>query len=138
MIGGFVTRGACFLMALIHPELSRTVVGAFFAVHSQLGFGFLEGVYEKALIVLLTNAGLSVKRQVPFEIMFHGQRVGLYRADILVESKIVVEVKTGGPITRAQTAQLINYLKASRLQLGLLLNFGESAQFKRVVWTEHP
>lgn len=90
-------------------------------------------MYANALTVLLGTAGLQVGREVPFEIVFHGRTVGCYRADLVVESKVVVEVKAGRAIDPFHTAQLLNYLRASRLEVGLLLNFGPSARFKRVV-----
>jgi GxxExxY protein len=123
---------------LLHGETTATILGAFYAVHSELGFGFLEAVYANALVVLLKHAGLRVERQIPFEIQFHGHNVGHYRADLVVESRVIVEVKAGRCIIPQHTAQVLNYLRASRLRVGLLLNFGEKAEFKRVVWTRSP
>jgi GxxExxY protein len=120
---------------LVHQDLSGAILGAFHAVHSELGCGFLAAVYGNAMGVVLRRAGMRVERQVPFEIMFHGQLIGHYRADFIVQSRIVVEVKAGGTIIREHKAQLLNYLKASRLQVGLLLNFGARAEFARVAWT---
>ena len=120
---------------LVHQQITGAIIGAFYSVHSQLGFGFLEAVYVNALAVLLKRAGLGVEREVPFEILFHGCNIGSYRADFVVEGRVIVEIKAGRCILPQHTAQLINYLKASRLQVGMLLNFGEEAQFKRVVWT---
>jgi GxxExxY protein len=118
---------------LIHGGITGSILGAFYAVHSQLGFGFLETVYSNALIVLLRAAGLDVRQEVPFEITFHGHSIGVYRADLVVESKVIVEIKAGRSIIPAHNAQLLNYLRASNLEVGLLLNFGETASFKRVV-----
>ena len=118
---------------LIHGGITGPILGAFYAVHSQLGFGFLETVYSNALIVLLRAAGLDVAQEVPFEIIFHGHSIGSYRADLVVESKVVVEIKAGRAIVPAHGAQLLNYLRASNLEVGLLLNFGETASFRRVV-----
>lgn len=112
-------------------------MGAFYSVHSELRFGFLEAVYSNALTVLLRQAGLRVERQVPFEIVFHSQSIGYYRADLMVQSQIIVEIKAGRSIIPQHTAQLLNYLRASRQQVGLLLNFGETPEFKRVVWTRN-
>jgi len=123
---------------LLHSEISGAILGAFFAVHSELGSGFLEAVYANALTVLMQRAGLKVERQVRFEIDFHGQLIGNYRADLVVESRIVVEIKAGRCIIPQHSAQLLNYLRASKLPVGLLLNFGERAEFKRVVWTKNP
>jgi GxxExxY protein len=122
---------------LLYGDTTRVILGAFYSVHLELGFGFLEAVYANALTVLLEHAGLRVDRQVPFEIEFHGRSVGYYRADLVVEARIVVEIKAGRTIIPQHSAQLLNYLKASRLQVGLLLNFGEKAEFKRVVCTRN-
>ena len=118
---------------LLYQETSGAILGAFYAVHSELGSGFLEAVYANALSVVLRNAGLMVERQVPFEIVFHGMPIGRYRADLVVQSAIIVEVKAGRAIIPQHLAQLLNYLRASRLRLGLLLNFGVKAEFKRVI-----
>jgi GxxExxY protein len=118
-------------------EISGAILGAFYAVHSELGFGFLEAVYANALVVLLRQSGLKVERQVSFQVVFHGHIVGNYRADLVVESRIIVEIKAGRSLIPQHAAQLLNYLRASRLQVGLLLNFGEKAEFKRVVWTRN-
>ena len=112
-------------------------MGAFYSVYSELGSGFLEAVYANALTVLLLRAGLRVEREVPFEIVFHGQSIGRYRADMVVESLVVVEIKAGRCIIKQHTAQLLNYLRASRLKVGLLLNFGTTAEFRRVVCTRN-
>ena len=121
--------------SLLHGKLTGTILGAFYSVHTELGFGFLESVYRNALAILLHKAGLNVEREAPFEIFFHSHRVGIYRADLVVESKVIVEVKSAREIIRAHTAQLLNYLKASGLEVGLILNFGETATFKRVIST---
>jgi GxxExxY protein len=124
---------------ILHGDISEAILGAFFAVHSELGCGFLETVYANALGVLLREAGFRVQRESPFEIHFHGEMVGHYRADLVVQSRIVVEVKSAQSIVPQHVAQLVNYLKASRLPVGLLLNFGEKPGFRRVVWTRnHP
>ena len=106
-----------------------------YAVHSELGAGFLETVYKNAVTLLLRNAGLEVFREAPYQVLFHGEMIGLYRADLVVESKVVVEVKTGRLIDPAHTAQLLNYLRASRINVGLLLNFGPRVEFKRIICT---
>ena len=118
---------------LIYRELSGAILGAFYSVHSELGFGFLEAVYSNALTLVLRGAGVRVDRQVPFEIRFRGSTIGLYRADLVVESSIILEVKSVQAIVDEHTAQLLNYLRAYGLRLGLLLNFGERAQFRRLI-----
>jgi GxxExxY protein len=119
----------------LHGHLTDAVIGAFYSVHTELGYGFLEGVYSNALVVLLQSAGLPVEREVSFEIVFHNHNIGTYRADLIVDSRVIVEVKATRIILPAYKAQLLNYLRASGLQVGLLLNFGESAEFARVVST---
>jgi len=104
-------------------------------VHTALGVGFAEPVYANALSVALQNAGLRVEREVPFEVVFRGVVVGRYRADLIVESKVVVETKALNRLDLSGTAQLRNYLRASGLSVGLLLNFGTTAEYKRVIFT---
>ncbi|HEY4218419.1 MAG TPA: GxxExxY protein [Gemmatimonadaceae bacterium] len=118
---------------LLHHELTRPIIGAFYSVHSQLGSGFLEAVYANALAVLLRDAGFQVQREVPFDINFHGHIIGRYRADLIVESKVVVEVKCAHGIDGAHLAQVLNYLHASKLRVGLLLNAGRKAEIRRVI-----
>ncbi|MEO6877679.1 MAG: GxxExxY protein [Gemmatimonadaceae bacterium] len=118
---------------LLHHDVTRSIIGACYSVHSQLGSGFLEAVYANALAVVLRGAGLRVQREVPFNIDFHGHVIGRYRADLIVESQIVVEVKCARGLDAAHVAQLCNYLRASRLRVGLLLNFGRTAKMRRVI-----
>jgi GxxExxY protein len=102
-------------------------------VHTALGHGFLEAVYRRAIAAELRQRGLHVETEVPFAIQFAGATVGEYRADLVVERKIVVECKVAEFLTAVHEAQLINYLRASGLELGLLLNFGSRATFRRLV-----
>lgn len=118
---------------LLHGEISHEVLGAFFRVHTALGHGFLEAVYRRALAEELKRRALHVATEVPFAIQFAGATVGEYRADLVVEQRIVVECKVAEFLTAIHEAQLINYLRASGLELGLLLNFGSRATFRRLV-----
>jgi GxxExxY protein len=120
---------------LLHGHLTDAIIGAFYSVHTELGYGFLEGVYSNALVVLLQAANLPVEREVSFEIVFHNRNIGTYRAGLIVASSVIVEVEATRTILPAYKAQLLNYLRASGLRVGLLLNFGESAEFTRVVST---
>jgi GxxExxY protein len=115
------------------PGLSRRVIGAFYATYNELGHGFLESVYENALGLQLDLEGLAWERQVPIEVRFRGHVVGLFRADFVVERKIILEVKAVESLMPAHEAQILNYLKATGLRLGLLLNFGPKAQIRRRV-----
>ncbi len=118
---------------LLHGRITRVVIGGMYAVHRELGAGFLESVYANGLTVLLRHAGVHVEREVTFEVMFHGERIGWYRADMVVERKVVVEVKAGRLIHPKHCAQVLNYLRASNLEVGLLLNFGPTATCKRII-----
>lgn len=120
-------------MELRHKELTQTVIGIFFDVYNELGYGLLESVYEKALVVALRNAGLACEAQVPITVYFRGENVGDFRVDILVESVLLLELKTAEGISDPHLAQTINYLRATRMELGLILNFGPAPSFKRVI-----
>ncbi|HUF26135.1 MAG TPA: GxxExxY protein [Gemmatimonadaceae bacterium] len=120
---------------LLHADTTRTIIGAFYQLHSDLGFGFLEAVYANGLAVLLREAGLHVSREVTFDIVYHGQLLGRYRADHVVESRVLLEVKTAQRMDPAHFAVLRNYLRASELEVGLLLNFGPRAEFRRIIQT---
>src|SRR5438045_3269539 len=105
--------------ALYHSELTEQIIGAFYEVYSELGAGFLESVYETALSIALVERGLRVVRQAPIEVWFHGRRVGLFRADIVVESAVLLELKAARALESAHTAQLLNLLRATSVEVGL-------------------
>jgi GxxExxY protein len=111
------------------------ILGAFYAVHTEFRFRFLEAIYVNSLAVLLEQSRLQVEREVPYDVYFRKHLVGRYKADLVVESKVIVEVKAARTLIQQHTVQVLNYLKASGLQLGLLLNFGEKADFRRIVRT---
>lgn len=115
-------------------DLTRTIIGGFYDVYNQLGRGFLESVYEKSLALALTSAGLSVQQQFPITVYFRKQPVGAFRADLLVDNAVIVELKVAKRIHSRHRAQLINVLKATPVEVGLLLNFGREATFQRVVY----
>lgn len=119
--------------ALAEHPTTRAVIGAFYYVYNQLGSGFLEGVYHRALGNTLERAGLQVEREAPLRVYFEGQDVGEFRADLVVNGRVIVEVKAVDRLVRAHEAQLINYLRASDLPVGLLLNFGPQASYRRLV-----
>jgi GxxExxY protein len=123
------TRDNAFPLA----ELSRAVIGAFSDVYNELGYGFAESLYASALEIVLRERGFLVTREVVFEACFHGQRIGMFRADMVVEDSVILELKAGAALLPSAKAQLINYLRLSRLQVGLLLFFGPIPDFKRVV-----
>jgi GxxExxY protein len=117
-------------------DLTRTIIGGFYDVYNQLGLGFLESVYERSLTIALSEAGLRVEQQFPTTVFYRDKSVGFFRADLLVENQIIVEIKVARRLHTKHVAQLINVLKATSLEVGLLLNFGRSANFKRVVYTK--
>lgn len=119
---------------IVYRELSYKIVGLAIQVRKELGFGFLEKVYENALIVLLLENGIRAEQQVPIKVTFHGQIIGDYIADILVEDSIILELKAVDKIIPIHKAQVLNYLKATGLKLAILLNFGkDSLEHERLV-----
>ena len=123
---------------LIEAETSGKIIGAFFVVYNTLGFGFLESAYERAMYVALRNRAVYVERQVPFDIYFEGDLVGRHRADLLVERRVVVEVKATHTLQEGAKRQLLNYVTALNLDLGLLLHFGPRAHHYRVLGKRRP
>lgn len=112
-------------MTLPDEDLTHHILGASFEVIKELGAGFLESVYEKALLIALTQRGLHVIQQAPLKVTFRGIIVGDFYADLLVENRIIVERKAVTALTPQHQAQVINYLKATGLQTALLINFGQ-------------
>jgi GxxExxY protein len=120
---------------LKHKEITDAILHAFFkVVYPQLGYGFLEKVYENALLIALSSAGLKVEQQAKIEVNFQEHVVGEYFADLLVQDRVIVEVKAAGRIAREHEAQLLNYLRATPYEVGLLLNFGPKPDFRRKVF----
>lgn len=120
----------------LYSEITDTIIKCFFTVYNKLGFGFLEKVYENALLLELRENGLIGQQQIPIEVYYKNSKVGSYFADILVENKIILELKAGdGLIIEEHELQLINYLRATEIEVGLLLFFGKKAQFKRKIFT---
>ena len=121
--------------SLTHQGLTGQVLGAFYRVYNQLGTGFMESVYEHALAKELRTTGLEVSRQTPVTVSFRSKPAGLFRADIVVEGKVVLELKARSQIYPIHEVQLLNFLRASKFEVGLLLNFGPEPQFKRLVFS---
>jgi GxxExxY protein len=111
---------------LLYPDLSYQVVGLAMEVHNRLGYGFLEKVYENALMILLRKAGIKAQQQCVIKVYFEGEEVGSYVADIVVEESIILELKAQDTITNADRAQTLNYLKATGYKLAIILNFGKT------------
>jgi GxxExxY protein len=121
---------------MLHEEITSDIINAFYHVYNTLGYGFLVKVYENALAKELAKRGHAIKQQVPIQVLYEGETVGEYFADILVDDKVILELKVAEEIAEAHEAQLINYLKATNTQVGLLLNFGPKAEFKRKIFTK--
>jgi GxxExxY protein len=117
-----------------HVEITGKVIGAFFKVYNTLGYGFNEKVYENALAIELRKAGLKTVKQQEIVVYYDGEGVGDYRADILVNDVVIVELKAARELAEEHEAQLLNYLKATTIEVGLLLNFGVKAEHKRKVY----
>ena|SRR5690606_26082189 len=115
-------------------ELSHKVIGAFYRTYNELGHGFLESVYQNALVLELRAEGIECRQQIPIEVRFRNSVVGLFRADVIVQDQLIIEIKAVQNLQPAHESQLINYLKATGIRLGLLLNFGPKAQVRRRVF----
>ena len=119
----------------LHSGLSARIIKAFYNVYNTLGHGFLEKVYENALMLELAKVHLNCHQQQHIDVFYDGHKVGDYFADIIVENKIIIELKAAEAIAPEHEAQLVNYLRATDIEVGLLLNFGKSPQHKRRVLT---
>jgi GxxExxY protein len=117
-----------------HKEITEKIIGVFYEVYNELGHGFLESVYEKSLEVALSSLGLSVQRQIEIPVWFRGHEVGAFSADVLVEGCVLLELKAARAIDPSHQAQLLNYLRATEIEIGLLLNFGLKPEFKRLIF----
>ena len=118
-----------------HKELTAKIIECAYKVHNGLGFGFLEAVYQNALLIELIKAGLRAEKEKKIQVYYDTQLVGDYMADIIVEGKVILELKSVKELHPAHEAQLINYLKATGIEVGLLINFGESVEIKRKVFS---
>lgn len=120
---------------LMHEAITEKVIGVFYEVYNELGHGFLESVYEAAMEIALRASGLQVERQKPIDVFFRGQRVGHFCADLIVNGIVIIELKAVANFDRAFEAQLLNYLRATQIEVGLLLNFGPKPLLKRYIFT---
>lgn len=119
-----------------HGDLTETIIGAAYRVYTVLGFGFLEKVYENALALELRKGGHSVTQQAAIEVLYEGEVVGQYAADLIVDGKVIVEVKAVRNLDEVHEVQLVNYLKATRIEVGLLVNFGRRISIKRRIFDQ--
>ena len=119
---------------LKYRDLTQKLIGIFFDIYNERGHGFLESVYEEAFAVSLAEHGIFFQKQVAVPVWFHGRKVRDFRADLLIDSKVIVELKAARHIDSACEKQLLNYLRATEIEVGILFNFGPSAEFKRYVF----
>ena len=119
---------------LRHYELTQRIIAVFFDVYNELGHGFLESVYHKCLVLALKEAGLTVHSPVEIPVWFRGHPVGQFEGDILVEKCVLLELKAARALDSSHKAQLLNYLRATEIEIGLLLNFGVKPEFKRLIY----
>jgi GxxExxY protein len=120
---------------LAHSNLTDAILGVFYGTHYELGHGFSEQVCQAAMVIALREAGLAFQTNVPLEVRFRGHQIGFFRADMVVGNVILLEFKAAGRIESWHEAQVLNYLRASELEVGLLLNFGPKAEFRRLVFS---
>lgn len=120
---------------MIHSDLTEQVIKSFYKVYNTLGYGFLEKVYENALAFELRTSGLIVQLQKSIKVFYEGVEVGDYFADIIVNDLVIIELKATESLRQEHVAQLMNYCKATGIEVGLLLNFGKSPEVKRVVFS---
>ncbi|MDZ7767301.1 MAG: GxxExxY protein [Melioribacteraceae bacterium] len=119
----------------LHKDLTSKIIKAFYTVYNKLGYGFLEKVYENALKIELTKMGLTVERQKLIKVYYDESEVGEYFADLLVNNLVIIELKAAETLLEEHENQLINYLKATDIEVGLLLNFGKKPQISRKIFT---
>jgi len=119
---------------LKHKVLTELIIGVFFDVYNELGHGFLESVYEKAFELALASKNVSARRQIEIPVWFRGHKVGDFTADMLVQECVLLELKAGRALDASHEAQLLNYLRATDIEVGMLFNFGLKPQFKRLAF----
>lgn len=118
-----------------YTDVTQKIIKAFYQVYNTLGYGFLEKVYENEIIIELKSMGINVEKQKPIKVYYKEQQVGEYYADLIIEDVVIVELKAAESLCEEHEFQLINYLKATDIEVGLLLNFGKSPEIKRKVFS---
>lgn len=122
-------------MEFLHKNITDKILKAFYNVYNKMGHGFSEKVYENSLMIELRKLGLKCEKQKGIDVYYDEELVGQYFADIIVEDMIILELKAASSIVSEHEAQLLNYLRATHIELGFLFNFGEKPQFKRLLFT---
>jgi GxxExxY protein len=119
----------------LHSDLTKDIIRVFYDVYNELGYGFLESVYEEGMCLALRAEGFEVDRQIPIPVWFRGERIGDFKADLLVNKSVIVELKAARAIEPAHESQLLNYLRATPIEIGLILNFGPQPQIRRLAFS---
>ena len=119
---------------LKHAELTERLIQTYFEIYNELGYGFIESIYEQAFVLLLSEKKIPFQQQYSLDVRFRGTILGEFRADLIVSSAVIVELKAAQNIDIGHERQLLNYLKATSLEVGLLFNFGPRAQFRRLIF----
>jgi GxxExxY protein len=130
-----MTRKRSQSLDYLHQEITERIIKCFYEVYNTLGYGFLEKVYEHSMMLELTRCGLCVRNQVPVKVHYREEQVGDYYADIIVDEKVIIELKAAESVVEEHELQLINYLKATEMEVGLLLNFGKKPEVRRKIFT---
>ena len=120
-----------------HSEITKKIIQAFYTVYNTLGYGFLEKVYENAMMIELKEIGLQAENQWPIKVIYNKKEIGSYFADIMLEENVIVELKVASVLREDDTSQLLNYLKGTEMEVGLLLNFGKEPEFRRKVFSNN-
>jgi GxxExxY protein len=119
----------------LHHLLTERIIRVFYQVYNELGFGFVESVYKEAMQLALMDAGICVESEVNLRVHFRGRLIGVFRADLVVDEQVILELKIADRITKTHETQLLHYLRSTAIEVGLVLNFGESPTVKRVIMT---
>lgn len=119
----------------LYSDFTESIIKCYYKVYNKLGYGFLEKVYERAMLIELQKEGFKCLQQCPIDVYYESNIIGHYLADIIVNGKIIIEIKASENLSEAHEVQLTNYLKATEIEVGLLLNFGKKPAFKRRVFS---
>ena len=119
----------------LHGDITDKIIKAFYQVNNTLGYGFLEKVYERAMIIELRKLGCRAEQQKNIKVYYDSEEIGDYFADIIVDDCVIIELKAAETLCEEHETQLINYLRATKIEVGMLLNFGKKAKFKRKLFT---
>lgn len=120
---------------MLHADITDKIIEAYYKVYNTLGYGFLEKVYENALVIELKKAGFKVSQQQSIKVYYENKEIGIFSADIIINDLVILELKAVEKFCNEHKNQLINYLKATDKEIGLLFNFGKIPEFKRVIYT---